>query len=207
MTLTRPPHGFEWRARLMVSDYQSWMCSQHANNIEMGPQFSFEYEMNDQRIRTIPISAVTRFYQISHRIDHKDFLIYINEMYMDEQFFGKLCLGYQKPNSLRLIGGKEDCNYENDKATKVESLVELLKTVQYGFIAFSQLALISNEKEWVMLINRKVLTHFDHDYTYHTTKLTDFLTCDKNINLKRLDEPTMNGDDGRRKKRRIKSNQ
>lgn len=202
MSLTRPAHGFEWRARIMVADYQSWMCSQHANHIETGPEFRFEYEMNDQRIRTIPISAGTRFFQIAHRIDQNDFLIYADDMYMDNVFFGKLCLGYKKENSLRL-SGKNDCEYGDENDGKKNALVHLLETVQYGFTTFTQLALISPTKEMAILINRRVLTNFEHDYTYHTHKLIDFFVCDKNPNIKRLDEPMKDDDDKRRKKRMV----
>ena len=65
-------------------------------------------------------------------------------------------------------------------------MVHLLETVQYGFTTFTQLALISPTKEMAILINRRVLTNFEHDYTYHTHKLIDFFVCDKNPNIKRM---------------------
>lgn len=205
MSLTRSPIGFEWRSSIMVSDYQSWMCSQNYNDIDSGPKYRFEYEMTSKLTRTIPISAVARFYSIAYHTESNEFLLFINEMYMDVPYFGKLCLGYKKANTLRLISHGNCDRYDgsDSKTNSHKNIKELLKSIQFGFTSFSDLILASTHDDQAIIINRRILSIFDNDFSFIKKKLTEYLSCDTQIHSNAPHAPS-NDDDSKRKKRSIK---
>nr|XP_027196937.1 uncharacterized protein LOC113791367 [Dermatophagoides pteronyssinus] len=173
--------GFNILIRLLLCCNRYWLVLElpsELNGYSITPEpityFNYHSLRPKQDYHLISISYGDRVYNIvyeigSYQIRMLDFNL--------TKHSASLCFGKDSTRSLQRIRSTEECQYNDRFDTMTHSLINFFQIFTYGFTIFSDLILVSREKDLILIVDQNLFATFNQEFIFKTRNARDFFTC------------------------------
>ncbi|OTF78482.1 hypothetical protein BLA29_002060 [Euroglyphus maynei] len=173
--------GFTYFSRLLLCCNRFWLVGEFPStkdgySIQENHYYDYHALRPTQSFHLVSLSLGNKALNIIHE-DGGDAIKIID--FNITTHISSLCYGRHSTQLLRQISATDTCQYSQTFDTMTKSLIDLIQSFNYGFIIFTDLILVSREKNLLLIVDQNLFRTIDQEFPYKIKDVKDFFQCQR----------------------------